>query len=97
MKIPQFVGRLSAELLDQHLAHMLVCGQRLRLATALIERQHQQGMQVLAQRTAAISGRFPTCFLSGLLSSIRCADSMSTAPSVAVIYPRRDRCSGEQF
>jgi hypothetical protein len=50
VQLPQPRARLSAELLDQDPAGVLIGGQRLGLAAAAIQRQHQQAVQVLPQR-----------------------------------------------
>ena len=50
MKLSQLGSGLGAELLDQDPASALIGGKRLGLAAAPVERQHQQGVQMLAQR-----------------------------------------------
>ena len=50
VKLSQLGSGLGAEFLDQDPASALIGGKRLGLAAAPVERQHQQGMQMLAQR-----------------------------------------------
>ena len=57
MQLAQSSSRLGTKLLDEHAAGMLVGSKRLGLAAVTVEGEHQQAMQVLAQRVGA--GQMP--------------------------------------
>ena len=49
----EFLARLDPEAVDEHLARLPVGGQRVGLAPAAVQREHQLRMQALAQRVLA--------------------------------------------
>jgi hypothetical protein len=53
LELAQLLSRLDAELLDQHAEGVLVGGERLRLATAAIEGEHQLRSHALALQMRA--------------------------------------------
>ena len=50
MQVLEFGPGLDAKLVDEHPAHPVIGGQRVRLVAAPVQGEHQVGVQPLAQR-----------------------------------------------